>query len=815
MRHKFQAAIAATLFAGTVAAIAAPATTPAMGFETPTAWTTAPLELPNLMHQYGVTEEDLWCAQAVKDRTWNVDSTSLKELSGGLKITADQTKEGKTSGLWDNLVRYPTLATADVPHDWSQAKNLSLWIHAAAPTGDVITLGIRSDNPATAGKDFFLYSFRIDWTGWKLVSLPLNAFEAYQKPLGWNKVDAVYFFAKAFGHQPNPYTVLHLDDMTLDRPGVQSVASVPPVPSAAAEKDADGFIYRVLCLDQPLPVPNHSWPEKVEPSASVGPARFISHQTYFRTERDLYKYYPRFNPGFPSFDPAGHAYVYCGDLIQFPGKDGKWQTVELRPILSAWAKKQGWKGMINNWGAQGSDPAIRFDKDGDAYILIQGEQLDAKGNRIHWKKRFAALLHGRNGMKDWNVYMLPGRIASFEKLDGHNQDCLKRPPVILLGDYKHFREADKAGYLLLPVKRTDGTLELPPTVKYADVCIGVNYHSGDGNIALTRGDKIFIVWGWCIDPSATPETVKMLTRDGSDIWKKWKLSILKDTPAAKSLPPIPADHPGLKLSYHYRIHKAHSSEYPEGFSRDGVPTFIVAYDIPTKTVSKPVFIGCGGGAVDGHNWPAITADSKGILHVIINGHHNPCTYTHSLRPDDISAWSAPEYIPDRGGLPTISYSSLNCDRNDTLYTFHRASTDTYNNRLVLYRKKANRPWDTELPIVAPFKRLYTAWYHHITVDVRRNRMFVTYYALSNLTFLSRDMYEFLIFRRPDLEKRLCSGFGKKGDNPGPIPLVKTPVWDSWTHGGQYTPVASELVTLVSDDGGDTWRLAVSNDYTTR
>ncbi len=810
MKNKLMATIAAAVLSGTVSA--APASSPSMNFESSGIWTSAPLELPGLMRQYGVAEEDLWCFQAVKDRTWNLDSVPLKELSGGLKITADRVKEGKTAGRWGDLVRYPTLVTADVPHDWSGVQNLSFWVYAEQPTRDAITLGIRSDNPATPGKDFFFYSFNIDWTGWKLVSLPLASFEKYQEPLGWNHVDAVYFFAKAFGHNPNPYTVLYFDDMCLDRPGAPESASVPAMPVITPEKDADGFIYRMLFQDRPQPVLNHACPEKVEPVIPVAPGRFISHQTYFRTERDLFKYYPRFNPGVPSFDPAGHACVYSGDMIQSLGDDGRWQMVELRPVLTAWAKKQGWKGMINSWGAQGSDPAIRFDNDGSAYIIIQGEPLDAKGNRGHWNKRFSILLHSADGMKSWTIYKLPENIASFEKLDGHNQDCLKRPPVITLSSYSHFREADKAGYLLLPVKRQDGTLELPAPVKYADACIGVNYHSGDGNIAVTRGNKVYIVWGWCIDPSSTPETVKMLTGDGSDIWKKWKLSYLKDTPLAKTLPPIPADHPGLKLSYHYRNHKERSSEYPEAFSFDGVPTFITAYDIPTGTMSQPVFIGCGGGVVDNHNWPAITIDSKGILHVIINGHHNPCTYTHSLRPDDISAWSAPEYIPDRGALPMLSYSSLNCDRNDTLYTFHRASTDTYNNRLVLYRKKAGQPWDTELPIVAPFKRLYTAWYHHITYDVRRNRMFLTYYALSNLTFLSRDMYEFLILRRPDLEKRLSSGFGKKGDKPGPIPLVKAPYWDGWTHGGQYALVASELVTLVSDDSGDTWHLAVTADY---
>ena len=86
----------------------------------------------------------------------------------------------------------------------------------------------------------------------------------------------------------------------------------------------------------------------------------------------------------------------------------------------------------------------------------------------------------------------PGRVARFEKIDGHNRDALKRPPVILMGDIKYFPNTDQAGYLCLPEKQSDGTLVLPDPVAYTPSGISCARHSGDGNIAVSAGDTIYI-----------------------------------------------------------------------------------------------------------------------------------------------------------------------------------------------------------------------------------------------------------------------------------------------------------------------------------
>lgn len=763
-----------------------------LNFEKGHGWSTAPLELDALMENDGVTEADLWCAQSFDDDCWNLKAIRLRSLAGGLTLSAKHVKHGKTSGRWRNLPLYPTLATDRIPHDWSGCAALGFWIYSTGITGDTITVGLLSDNDQTPWKDFLVSRFQIDWRGWKKIILPLKTLDRLGTPIGLHKIDALYFFAKAYGHHPNPYTELYFDRVSLET----RVARHAPAPAPAPA--GDRFRYELAHQDVMEPAAfNHPYPEKKGAGPEVTATAFITHQTYHRKERALYKYYPRFASGYVSVSPLGKAYVYSGDVIQWLDNDKRWQMTSLKATLAQWARKQGWKGLRNCWGAQGGDPMLRFDREGNVYALAAVTRLGPDGAEVDWRQRTTLLLHSRDACGTWTVYRLPGRIASFEKLDGHNHECLERPPVILMSDYKHFADADQDATLLIPQKKKNGSLKLPPPVKYAEDCIGVNYHSGDGNIAITHGGKIFLVYGWTPAEIAYPEIAKSLAADGK---KGWTLSNLRGTAVAKTLPPIPDHHAGMQMSFPYRMHKDRSSDYPTAFSRDGVPTFVRSYDLGTGTLGDPVYIGSGGGSLDGHNWPAITVDSKGILHVLINGHHNPFVYTHTLKPDDISAWSKPRYIKTGRQSPYLSYATLNCDRHDTLYSVHRSTTACYNNRLVLYRKKSGKPWEGERSLVAPFKGLYFAWRHRMTYDAFLDRLILTYYSSGSMSSLSCDMYEFLIFYRPEQEMIL------RKTNPVLKPMVKSPYWDSWTHSMIMLPRSGELTSLISSNGGEDWCL---------
>lgn len=738
-----------------MAGSALPTASATIGFETPGQWHSVPQDViaVNAIHpQY------LWCQ--------HVHKMPLALLDTGLTPSTDHVKEGRYSGLWKDHEKYPTIACWDIPHDWSAYNSFEISIYSERATGETVTLGALSDSAATPWKDYYLHDFVVDWRGWKTLTFPFSSFQSFEKPAGWNKIDGLFFFTKIFRHQPNPYTELSLDTIHL-RTGQVSAQAAQPNPT-------NGFTYLSRYEDQQQPL-NLPYPETDHEGAFTSP---INQLCYFQAEREQFKYFPHFNAGYVSFDPSGKAYINAGETIEWLDASGKWTASDIKSVLVDWARKQGWKGLANGWGPQGAEPMIRFDRDGDAYALEVVEPLNAQGQRFDWKTRATLLLHSHDRMKTWQAYKLPDRVASFEKLDGHNQECLNRPPVILLGDYKYFGDADQAGYILIPEKQADGSLTLPKPVAYAAHCMDVNYHSGDANVAITHHGKVTIVFGWC--PQSAAQT------------GDWR----------STMPSIPDGHPGLTASFPMIAKGATTLHY----GKDGVPTYVVDYDIASRTVSKPIYVGSGGVGLDAHNWPALTIDSRGILYVIMNGHHAPVNYTHTLRPDDISEWSTPQYLLVNTQSPNLSYATLTCGSDDTLYTVHRSTKDAYDNHLGLYRKRAGQEWEEERKLVVPFKDMYKVWYQRMTYDTKRNRLFLTYFANGGQEWYTWDMFDFYTFIWPDRERLMDVNIGKAGVNDA------GPAVPGGFSGGFYDPGATEITMLVSDDEAQSWRLATTADF---
>lgn len=696
------------LLAPVWAALAQPAPTPAMGFEGPGAWLSV---APELFSEF--KEEEIWA----------IRHTTLAELNSGVTQSTAQVKQGQFSGRWGDHPRFPTIHTADIPNDWSAVKSLRLWVHSEAATGELVTLAALSNSPQTPWKDYFLYTFAVDWTGWRELKVALADFEPYEQPAGWQTVEALYFFTKIFDRQPNPYTVLHLDDLRLSAEAVVS----DPAPWQAAPARAGRLPIRTQAPAFDPAVVNHPWPE-----VRQRPRTPFQIMPYFKAERALFGYYPKYHPGFVSFDPQGKAYLqYCAGIIQTLGPDGRWQVRNLlEEVVEPYAREQmGYTSLEPSDFGSGNETAIRWDRDGGMHLLVNISETNT-----NWRSRKALLLYSPDGMKTWQTYLLPEYVVRFEKFVGHNPDCLNRPPVILLSHYLSPTQI----YLMAPEKRADGTLLIPEPVLLAEDGVALAPHSGESNQALTHGDEVIVTYG--------------------------RITIL-----------------------------------PGRTQEDGVPAFVRSYDLKTKQLSEPVLIGFGGkNSKDDHNWPGVAVDSRGIIHAVINGHHDPFTYVHSLRPWDISAWSEPEKV-----AAGTSYAGLLCDGQDNLQTVTRHSDPGYYFRLSLHRKPPGMPWEAPRNLVVPYKPYYHVYYHKLTLDPVRQRLFLCYWSQTAALCLFRDEFYAAVHTWPDREKRFVQG---NANLPQGSYLAKPAKYEF------YSAPASELTVLVSEDQGESWRLAETPDF---
>ena len=101
-----------------------------------------------------------------------------------------------------------------------------------------------------------------------------------------------------------------------------------------------------------------------------------------------------------------------------------------------------------------------------------------------------------------------------------------------------------------------------------------------------------------------------------------------------------------------------------------------------------------GDAYDNHGGPALTCDSEGFLHIIYYTHHHPFRYRRSKRPNDASAWEEETRFGDR-----LTYPTLICGKDDTLYLTARRSDNTRPWWVEMWEKRPGHDWKLVGPVM--------------------------------------------------------------------------------------------------------------------
>ena len=654
---------------------------------------------------------------------------------------------------------------------------------------------------------------------------------------GWGKIDALYFFTRAFDYEPYPQTVLYIDDIrlethtesaakaeaeatlaareakkasqeaalekdfVLDVPEIFRDVTIPDYDRLLAAKNTlsknpsdasalktveeihqkygitgDNYAYSDLVVHgkskiyeqqiangeelalEKLNI-NHSFPETLSQPEKGEP---IMTWAYFKEARAMYGYNPKFFPTFTSTWGDFKFMVYASNVLEYADEDGNWHFYDWSKQVERYAEEVlGFETYRLRTSGYYDETKVRFDKDGDAYrtIMLQGTFPNGSGGI------FGVLCHSRDNMKSWDFYKLSRPFTKMEILDGNNTDCLERPPVIMLHNY--WSSTDKSGAFVIPEKQADGTLVIPEeTIYCAEDVVCTSQHSGKANFAATVGNKVFMTYGVCYDEVYSNERYN---------------ATLGYMPAGHSMKKLMEQQPGVFAS------------------PVGVPTFIIEYDIDTKTLSDPVFLGYAGKEYgDGHNWSALSVDSEGYLHAFLIGHHFPLVYCKSKKPADISEWEDVESI---GAPISISYASMNIDKNDTIYAITRDSTDSYHFDQVLYRKKKGGEWE-RIKMLKFWKGSYMIWGTDVYMDPETGALYINYRSKTSWLELFADDWAAKDFIFPDKSERMT--------DVAPVGVAYPYFPGHYANSGSNP--RGEHVNVVTYDGGDTWRLATTEDY---
>ncbi|MFN8388784.1 MAG: BNR-4 repeat-containing protein [Bdellovibrionota bacterium] len=548
--------------------------------------------------------------------------------------------------------------------------------------------------------------------------------------------------------------------------------------------------------------------------AAAGVAPLV-HQPIYRHERLTEGYAPHFTASHIGFSAKNHVLALNENgFINKLDSSGSWRLINLKNQVRAGLLQQGvsWDGTFDT--SDFSDYRIVFDDSGDAYALFNtssgtmtniatGETFDA-----------GVLVYSRDQGETWKPFILPTykskHYARLEFRDGNNR--ISGPPAILLNGGRAYavspytnrmkcefppcplpNPAFTQTRLLVPRKDGQGSLIIGNERLVANNTIFSIPHSGASNLMVSAGSKLFIVY---------PTFNTVAAADG--------------TPA-----------PCLK----------------------GTPQYIVEYDRSENTLGTPVFLGCGGEfdknidqspMPDAHNIPAISIDSLGYLHVVLGAHHDQFVYKRSLLPRDISAWTAGVRIGEMKRDPrhhfaqdplapvgSYTYISLVCDQHNMLHLVARWTGMGYRSRLVYLRKSAlgapNAPWDTftdpyaqtffpqytrgvigpeyrssHLHLVIPFQDGYTVYHQKLNVD-RFGRLFLSYSTWEQQL-------------SPQVAQEYCTRWPDECPNGTLPPDGFQAGCESRICWYQKSTRPKDPALLMSADGGNTWRLATSEDF---
>ena len=215
-------------------------------------------------------------------------------------------------------------------------------------------------------------------------------------------------------------------------------------------------------------------------------------------------------------------------------------------------------------------------------------------------------------------------------------------------------------------------------------------------------------------------------------------------------------------------------------STSGSPTYVAAYDHKTRTLGPSKLVGYAPPPDDCHNTPGISVDSTGHLHIITGAHGMPFHHVRSRKPLDAEGkWVGPDailktgYKTDEGKEEARqTYLAMVIDAEGTIHVVFRQwrqGVDEHHGgknyaALSYQRKRKGRHWEDARPLVIAPVPGYSIYYHKLALD-RRGRLFLSYSYWSTTP-----------------------------------PYKDAP--------GRY----NHRALLASPDGGDTWRLASTEDF---
>jgi hypothetical protein len=527
---------------------------------------------------------------------------------------------------------------------------------------------------------------------------------------------------------------------------------------------------------------------------------------YYRTAPDLYGYHPRFQPGVTSFHPQTNLpYVRAGTLLQWLTDEGHWEQIDLHqafldheqlrvvgdgepPICAATDLDSYF-----NHSQQSHDERVVFFRNPegsfDAVTLIPSAFWRCNGGQFdRGNFNLATLYHYDASEDQWRFQLVNGGFSDATtsyRIDGkleHRDDLRvhEEPPAILL--QRGAGVLDPANVrLVLPSLDEDGHLDLSHSTEVDPAATAFNQQIGGMNITYTAdhptAGRVTYV------PVVGQEEAADQTESGSPIYLRvyehetqtWlKRYVDGDTVKLDSEPP----------------------------SLDAEEAWVA---ISPDTNPDPHHAAGMGMGIDNHLW------------LVVAGRSHKHQFLRSSAPSDAALWAEPETIGDDDdddpcfadcGLYT--YPSVTMAEDGTLHllSLWKGSVNddrsgfVYNNQhyqLVYHRREPSGQWTPRSRLIVPSDTAYHRTYKKFSID-KLGRLF--FYAGA---WEGDFEWDERVNWRADLAvpefSPECESNIRLSQATAGTSCARTAGNPIWAHS-----------VLISENGGDSFRLATTADF---
>lgn len=370
----------------------------------------------------------------------------------------------------------------------------------------------------------------------------------------------------------------------------------------------------------------------------------ITHQAYYRQERELFGYNPKYTPNPVAFGPDDVECFYGDYGIEITDYNGtKYRSEFSDAILSDFPQ---WDGTY----IKCTENRLYVDNYNYIYAIARPSSIGFR------------LMQSKDKGKTWKSFAIPGLPldVTMECKDGNND---QGPPQLLIRYMP--ASVNTLGLVVVTKDATGNPVLANPVQVTSSVAVAGSGFKNHSNVLITKNNKTHIVF-----PCATAN------------------------------------------------------------GNPGTPVYAVTYDRSAGTTTSPVLIGnTDAGDPNENNWPCISIDKNGYIHVIINsysgGSAKYCTYVKSSAANTVaSGWTTAE------NLTGFVRASMVCDTSGTVHVVG-ADTADINKSLKYTYKVSGQLWSTPTVLVIPWNdnpgiASPETFYNAVLSIDKRNRLFVSY-----------------------------------------------------------------------------------------